>query len=134
MPPGNQRRKLYITTAATYVLPSPVGSATSVLCSSATFAIARWYGRADSSSPRPRLRYCGSTHSSAVDSSSGIGGAAGGGGGGGGCGGSGGGAYVAAAADAAGAGAAAGAAVGATAGAGGHTAAGGGRVGLAGIR
>lgn len=34
-----------ITTAATKVLPSPVGSATSVLAVSAARAMSNWYGR-----------------------------------------------------------------------------------------
>ncbi len=42
---GNQREKLYMTTAAMRVLPSPVGSATSVLCSSAVRIMASWYAR-----------------------------------------------------------------------------------------
>ena len=39
---GNQRLRLYMTTEAISVLPIPVGSETSVLCSSAQRAIECW--------------------------------------------------------------------------------------------
>ena len=42
---GNHLKKLYITTAAMKVLPSPVGRQTSVLCSRACSTIATWYAR-----------------------------------------------------------------------------------------
>ena len=40
---GNHLKKLYITTAAMKVLPSPVGRQTRVFCSSACSTMAAWY-------------------------------------------------------------------------------------------
>ena len=40
---GNHLKKLYMTTAAMKVLPSPVGRQTRVFCSSACSTMATWY-------------------------------------------------------------------------------------------
>lgn len=42
---GNQREKLYMTTAAMSVLPRPVGRHTSVFCKRAVWIISSWYSR-----------------------------------------------------------------------------------------
>ena len=44
-PVGNHLLKLYMTTAAMSVLPSPVGRLTNVLCDRAASEISRWYSR-----------------------------------------------------------------------------------------